>query len=47
VNGAGDDLLAGAGFTLNEYGRSGGCGEFHLGQGAAQHGAVADNFLKN
>ncbi len=46
MNRAGDDLFAGAGFTLDQNRGSGGSREFHLGQGAAQDGAVADNFFK-
>ena len=46
VNGASEELLAGAGFAEKENGGTGGCGEFELGQGALEGRALADNFFK-
>jgi len=46
VDGAGDELFAGAGFTEDENSRAGGSREFDLRKGAAQERAVADNLLE-
>src|SRR5206468_5742597 len=39
VDGAGEKLLAGAGFAEEEDRGAGGCGELNLGEGALQHRA--------
>ena len=46
VNGAGDDLLAGAGFAEDENGAAGGRDEFDLREDFADRGALADDFLE-
>jgi len=46
VNRAGEKFLAGSGFAEEEDGRTGRGSELHLGQGALERGALADDFLK-
>src|SRR5207245_3255522 len=46
VDGACKEFFAGSRFAEEQHGRSRGSGEFHLREGAFQHGALADNFLK-
>ncbi len=46
MDGAGEELFAGAGFAEEKDGSAGGGSELHLGQGALERGALADDFLK-
>ena len=45
-DGAGEKLLAGAGFAEEEDGGAGGGGELNLREGALERGTLADNFLE-
>src|SRR4029077_5254806 len=46
MDGASKELLAGAGFTKEQNRGASGSGEFDLGQGPLERGAVADDLLK-
>src|SRR5882757_6731055 len=46
MDGAGEELLAGAGFAEQEDGSASGRGELHLSQGTLERGTLADDLLK-
>src|SRR5258708_13376398 len=46
VNGASEELLAGAGLAEEEYGGASGSGQLNLSEGALERRTLADDFLK-